>query len=789
MTKKFLLIVESSSKCGSIETYLGPSYKCISCNGHIRVINDLKSINLKGDFETTYTVDPDKKAHITKMESIIAGFPKQNIILATDHDREGEAIAWHICEVFGLPVETTRRILFHGVTKPALIKAVENPVLIDMNMVRAQQARQVLDLLVGFSISPLLWKYVFKNNQNALSAGRCQTPALRLVYENEQEAKNKAETCKQKHRIQACFFPQNLMFELQKEFETETEVCDFLSLSTTHPHKFTVYPQKVSERMPPQPFNTSALLQQANNLLHIGAKETMACCQTLYQLGHITYMRTENRKYSPIFIETATKYISEKWSDKHVHPNLMEKNGNTDVANPHEAIRATNIGMRNLVLIGDKNTGSIERVYKMIWLNTVQSCMAPATFNITPLEIDAPSNNVYKHTFEVPKFGGFLDANETKTDGGSPSPELIASMSLRFQTLKNKTVNYNYIQSVVGFTNRHSRYSEASLISKLEDLGIGRPSTFSMLVDVIQTRKYVEKTDIAGTTVECHEYLLRPEGGSDNKPVAKSVVKTMGAEHKKLVIDPMGTVVIEFLMKHFDTFFSYDYTKQMEERLDRVASGQELWHAVCKDCYREIQRLIREVNKIEKKVYNIDENYVLIFYKEGFLLKHKSQTNEDGKPLLKSVKKGLKIDIGKLEAGEYTYDDLAETERRILGMWRDYEIELKPGKFGAYVEYGEEKKVSLGKLKKPLDKIVLEDVVPILDASIEEKPATTSILRVLTPSLSIRNGKFGPYIFYKTEKMKTPKFLDLKGFDQGFGVCDAEELISWIKTTHKIRLQ
>ena len=263
----------------------------------------------------------------------------------------------------------------------------------------------------------------------------------------------------------------------------------------------------------------------------------------------------------------------------------------------------------------------------------------------------------------------------------------------------------------------------------------------------------------------------------------------MGAEHKKLVIDPMGTVVIEFLMKHFDTFFSYDYTKQMEERLDRVASGQELWHAVCKDCYREIQRLIREVNKIEKKVYNIDENYVLIFYKEGFLLKHKSQTNEDGKPLLKSVKKGLKIDIGKLEAGEYTYDDLAETERRILGMWRDYEIELKPGKFGAYVEYGEDKKVSLGKLKKPLDKIVLEDVVPILDASIEEKPATTSILRVLTPSLSIRNGKFGPYIFYKTEKMKTPKFLDLKGFDQGFGVCDAEELITWIKTTHKIRLQ
>ena len=190
-SKKFLLIVESSSKCGSIETYLGSNYKCISCNGHIRVINDLKNIDIKGDFETTYTVDPDKKAHIVKMESIISTFPKENILLATDHDREGEAIAWHICEVFDLPVLTTRRILFHEVTKPALLKAVETPGTIDMNMVRAQQARQVLDLLVGFTISPLLWKYVFKNAQNALSAGRCQTPALRLVYENEMEARTK----------------------------------------------------------------------------------------------------------------------------------------------------------------------------------------------------------------------------------------------------------------------------------------------------------------------------------------------------------------------------------------------------------------------------------------------------------------------------------------------------------------------------------------------------------------------------------------------------------------------
>ena len=771
---KYLLIVESSSKCGSIETYLGSNYKCISCNGHIRVINDLKSIDVKGEFETTYSVDPDKKAHISKMSSIISTFPKENIILATDHDREGEAIAWHICELFDLNVQTTRRILFHEVTKPALQKAVETPGIINMNMVRAQQARQVLDLIVGFTISPLLWKYVFKNNNNALSAGRCQTPALRLVYENEMEAR--AKISKQKHRIQACFFPQNLMFELQKEFETETEVCEFINLSTTHSHKFMVYPQKLSERLPPKPFNTSALLQQANNLLHIGAKETMMCCQTLYQLGHITYMRTENRKYSPIFIETASKYICGKWTDKHVHPTLMELNGNNDSTNPHEAVRVTNINMHNLVLLGDKNTGAIERVYKMIWQNTIQSCMSPALFNMLPLEIDAPGNNVYKYTLEIPKFGGFLDVVEKPVS--IVTPEIISSLSLRFQTLKNKTVTYNYIQSVVGFTNHHSRYSEASLISKLEDLGIGRPSTFSMLVDVIQTRKYVDKTDIAGTAVECHEYFLRAD---EKTPSTKTLTKMMGAEHKKIVIDPMGIVVIDFLMKHFESIFSNDYTKQMEERLDLVASGQELWSKVCKDCYVEIQRLIKEIDKIEKKVYTIDENYVLIFYKDGFLLKHKTAVNEDGKPLLKSVKKGLKIDVDKLEAGKYTYEQLAETERRVLGFWNEYEIELKPGKFGAYVEYGD-KKVSLSKLKKPLDKIVLEDVVPFLDATMEEKTAST-VLRVLSPTLSVRNGKFGPYIFYKTEKMKNPKFYDLKGFDKGFGTCDAEELIAWVKRT------
>ena len=767
-----LLIVESSSKCGSIETYLGSNYKCISCNGHIRHIDDMKCIDTKNNFETRYKIDPDKKAHIKKMQAVISQFAKQDIILATDHDREGEAIAWHICEVFDLPPETTSRIVFHEVTKTALKEAIESPRTIDMNMVRAQQARQILDMLVGFSISPLLWTYV---NNNSLSAGRCQTPALRLVYENELEAREK-ESRTQKHKISGCFFPQNLMFELDKDFETPDEVKEFLNLSTTYQHKFIAHAQKLSERSPPKPFNTSAILQAANNLFHMGAKETMACCQTLYQLGHITYMRTENRKYSPIFIETASTYISKQWTAKHVNPNLLDMHGNKDSNNPHEAIRVTNVNMRDLLLIGSEHK-HVAKVYKMIWQNTIESCMASAVFNTLPLEIDAPHGYKYKHTLSIPKFKGFLDcAGDSAAAASKTTPELFSSMSMRFQSSRN--IQYNYIQSMVGFTNKHSRYTEASLISKLEDLGIGRPSTFSMLVDVIQTRKYVEKKDIEGTKQTCVEFMLTGE----NEIKEKVCEKVVGAEYKKLVIDPVGTVAIEFLLKSFDSLFSYNYTKELEERLDRVAAGEELWYKVCEDCYREMKQQIKRIGKGDKKTYALadTDEYVLVFCKattankNSFVLKDKKAAG-----VYKTVKSDFKFDMEKLEAGAYTYEELAEIEDRVLGLWNDQEIKLRVGKFGPYLEYGDDKiRVSLKQesIPKPLDKIELKDVL----SSLEKE----SVLRVLTPEISIRKSKYGPYIYYKTEKMKKPKFFDLKKYTDDVMKSESHELVEWITKTH-----
>ncbi len=757
---KKLVIVESSSKCGSIETYLGAAYyKCISCNGHIRCIADLKSINTKKNFETTYTIDPDKKQHVEKMKAIISTFRKENIILATDHDREGEAIAWHICEVFGLSVDTTPRIIFHEVTKQALQTAIENPRKIDMDMVRSQQARQVLDMLVGFCISPLLWKHL--NNNNTLSAGRCQTPALRLVYEN--DLKSKETATKEKHKVAACFFPQNLMFDLDTEFETESEVKAFMDLSPNHEHKLVVYPQRLSERSPPKPFNTSALLQLANNALHLGAKETMACCQTLYQMGHITYMRTENRKYSPTFIEVVSKYIEEQWSEKHVHPKLLETHGNTDSNNPHEAIRVTNVKMRDILMVGDvKDTNMIAKVYKLIWMNTIQSCMAPAVFNTMPLEVGAPQQHKYKHLLEIPKFKGFL-ALQSETAVAACTPELFASMAMR-QT-QSSSINYNYIQSSVGYTNRHTHYSEASLINKLEDLGIGRPSTFASLVDIIQTRKYVGKRDIKGTKINSVEYMLR--GGGEKRLMETKVEKTMGGEHGKLVIEPTGIVSIEFLLEHFESLFSYDYTKKMEDRLDLVASGQEPWYAVCEDAYKDIKRQVKVVDKLEYKLADTDE-FVLVFSKfSNFVLKDKEAK------LYKATKPDFKPDMDKLRRGEYTFEEVAQTEDRALGEWNGHTVTLKTGKYGPYIEYNQGMHTSIGSLKKPMEEIVLEDVVSFMDC------------RVLTPELSIRKGKFGEYIFYQTAEMEKPQFFNLKGCED-HATRDTNALVEWITATYKL---
>ena len=809
----YLLIVESSSKCSKIESYLGDRYKCIASNGHIRSIEGLPSIDVKHDYAVTYVVDNDKKAHVDKMRVIIADYPKENVIIASDHDREGEAIAWHLCEVFDLPVATTRRIVFHEITKPAIVAAVANPGKIDMNLVRAQQARQVLDMIVGFRISPVLWKHL--GSSNSLSAGRCQTPALRLVYENELEARKTMLNGAVKHRVQASFGGclDNLIFELDKTFSSYEEVEAFLKASQTHKHMLEIGKSRISVRSPPKPFNTATMLQSASNLFGMGAKDAMACCQSLYQMGHITYMRTESRKYSPVFTEIAAKYIAETWTKEHVNAELQtteEPLPQTTDSEPlaHEAIRVTNIHMRDFAIIStaSNNMASLERMYKMIWQNTVQSCMSNATFNCLPLSVSSSNIDAsYKHTIETVKFAGFLDAKDkvgttSKEKNKSKDKEkdmskVSASIVLQNSVSKGAPIPYNYIETIIGFTAHHSRFTEASLIDKLDELGIGRPSTFSMLTDVIQTRKYVEKTDVAGVKFECREYRMV----ASSEITHKSVEKMMGAEHKKLVIDPIGITVIEFLLQHFAEFFSYNYTNMMEKRLDAVAAGSESWHQVCADCDKEIGKLIKALDSPGKRTYKVGDDYILFFHKNGMLLR--STTLVDGKCTFKGIKRGVKVDMAKLERGEYAVADLAEIDEIVLGLHSDVSsnvhssnvpVTLKPGKYGYYLEV-DSKKISIDKELKALGKtaetVTLADLEHLLNDDLDSSNDNSSV-RILTPEISVRTSKFGPYIFYKKvggTKSTKPKFYDLKKFEGDCWTCDRDELLKWLKTTHKLK--
>jgi DNA topoisomerase-1 len=566
------------------------------------------------------------------------------------------------------------------------------------------------------------------------------------------------------------------------------------------------------------------MLQSASNLFGMGAKDAMACCQSLYQMGHITYMRTESRKYSPVFTEIAAKYIAETWTKEHVNVEL-DSNESKTTEEPlpqtteeplaHEAIRVTNIHMRDFTVVGS-NMAHLEKVYKMIWQNTVQSCMSNATFNCLPLSVSsAISEGNYKHTIETVKFAGFLDAKDkvgTTSKDKSKTKDIdmskvSASIVLQNSVSKGAPIPYNYIETIIGFTAHHSRFTEASLIDKLDELGIGRPSTFSMLTDVIQTRKYVEKTDVAGVKFECREYRMVPS----SEITHKSVEKMMGAEHKKLVIDPIGITVIEFLLQHFAEFFSYDYTNMMEKRLDAVAAGAESWHQVCADCDREIGKLIKALDSPGKRTYKVGDDYILFFHKNGMLLR--STTLVDGKCIFKGIKRGVKVDMAKLERGEYAVADLAEIDEIVLGLHStnvssnvssndpkdvhstNVPVTLKPGKYGYYLEV-DSKKISVDKELKALGKtpetVTLADFEHLLKEDLVDSSNDNSSVRILTPEISVRTSKFGPYIFYKTSslpsgKEKKPKFYDLKKFEGDCWTVDRDELLKWLKTTHKLK--
>jgi DNA topoisomerase-1 len=777
---KILVIVESPSKCKKIESYLGSNYKCIACYGHFREIKGLNCIDVSNNFHPTYsTVDnPIKIKQLALLQKEINN--SYEVILATDDDREGEAIAWHICQLFNLSVEKTKRIIFHEITETAIQRAIVSPKNIDMNIVNAQQGRQILDLLVGFTITPLLWDYISKGHKNSLSAGRCQTPALRIVYDNYIEIK---ENCKNHlYNTIGYFTTHNIPFELSKQFEDEGQMVDFLENTVNHDHYITVTSPKQSFISQPQPLITSSLLQHSSNELHWSPKETMKYAQQLYEHGLITYMRTDSKVYSTEFIEQSKKYILQNYNDsKYILHNIDDlsalKNKSVHSQEAHEAIRPISLSVTHEDIV-DLLDSKSKKLYKLIWTRTLESCMSPCITYYINAQISAYGNLAFKHKSEDIFFYGWKLVSNKNKEQNKIYNYLLALKQ------KNK-IEYNKIVSNITIKNMKSHLTEAMLVHLLEEKGIGRPSTYSSLVDKIQERGYVVKENVPGQLIKCLDFTLE---GDELTEVTNS--REFGSEKNKLIIQPLGILVIEYLIANFNSLFNYEYTKKMEDELDTVSNGRCEYYNICNSCYQELSSLTSLTVK-EKYNIKIDENHFYIVGKYGPVIKKVLDNTTCFLPVKKD------IDIKKLESGLYSLSDLLEVTNNdssssslnniTIGKYQGEDLHLKNGKYGVYVQWGINK-VSLKELSKtPFDKITLIDVLKYLekdDILNTNKPA--GLVRNVSPNISIRSGQFGDYIFYKTNKMKKPQFLKLKDFKGDYRKCNDSIIKQWMKDNYNI---
>uniref|UniRef100_A0A6C0HHD7 DNA topoisomerase n=1 Tax=viral metagenome TaxID=1070528 RepID=A0A6C0HHD7_9ZZZZ len=834
-----LIIVESPAKCNKIESYLGEGYKCAASFGHIRELADgLNAIDIQNNFQPTFKECEDKKPQIAKLRKLIDS--AKEVILASDDDREGEAIAWHLCQVFGLPVSKTKRIVFHEITETALKNAVANPTTINMNIVNAQISRQVLDVLVGYKLSPVLWKYVSRNSKKGLSAGRCQTPALRLVYENQKEID--ASPGKKVYTTTGYFTAHTLPFTLNYNHTNEIEMSTFLEASVNFDHSYSCSPLRTTIKQPPTPFTTSTLQQAANNELRISPKETMKICQTLYESGYITYMRTDSTTLSEDFIGKTNTYIEKTYGREYIFvkeekekkstkkkttkKELKKDTGPDPDHCAHEAIRPTDITMTN---IKEEELSPKEiKMYALIHRNTLESCMAPATYKGFTAIISAPAIPLavgegrhgailprqqtqqmelppeYRYSIEQPIFQGWKivagvednskEYNYLQVQALAKSSQVQAlAKSSQVQALLNtkNSITYKKITSKVSMKDLKSHLSEAKLVQLMEQNGIGRPSTFSSLVDKIQERGYVKVDTVKGKTLKCIDFELEGDELSELE-----VDRDFGNEKNKLVIQPTGILILEFLLQHFDPLFMYDYTKHMEDSLDLIAKGDKQWYELCRECLEQINILTNEL-KVDKKEQKskddadadknkinitnkisikVDEHHTYIIGKHGPVLKCTMEGRADGSVItFKPVRED--IDMEKLKKGGYTVEELVVENKltgHYLGLYDKKEVYLKNGKFGYYVEYGDVKKAVRIGLKTPTE-VTIDDVADVLFDSSSEKV----FHRVIDENTSIRNGKFGDYIFYKTKTMKKPQFIKLAGFKEDYKTCDVSSLIKW----------
>ncbi len=799
MSKKYsttttLVIVESPAKCKKIEEYLGPGYRCVASYGHLRELPSLKNIDIENNFEPTYTIIDNaiKKKQIEILRNEIKN--ANEVILGLDADREGEKIAYCVAQIFKLDINKTKRITFNEITESAIKYAIKNPRTINMDIVHAQQARQILDILVGFKVSPMLWKFIAspKGKTNALSAGRCQTPALRLIYDNDKDIKSCEEI--KVYNTTGYFTNSNIAFDLtpQGKHESEAEITNFLDGCVDFSHIYTCsQPVKVFKKAP-EPFTTSRIQQVASNELHCSPKETMRICQLLYEGGFITYMRTDSKTYSAEFLDEVKEYIVRTYAEgeKYISENIdtmatgavkepVSKKGvkvkDSLRQEAHEAIRPTNISLCELPENMDSTFGSKERrMYKLIWETTLESCMTSASFYSVTANISSFQEMKFVYTSELIDFPGWKIVAKKYS---------IENKEYHYlQTIKQKSlIPYKKISSHITIKGSKQHYTEARLVQLLEEKGIGRPSTFSSLVDKIQERGYVKKEHIKGKEVLCKDYEL------ENDEICEIETKReFGNEKGKLVLQPLGRVVMEFLEKHFDKLFNYNYTSLMEDTLDKISKGEHIWHELCNKCNKEIDILVDDLKDETKIEIKLDDNNTYMIGKYGPVIKCVEEVNGKEEVQFKPIKKD--VDIKLLEKGSFTAEDIIDTNKTakgqyILGQHNGNDVILRKGKFGLYISWGENSKTLKELGNRPIDNITFDEVKKYLDEG-------SNMIREISSNLSIRKGPKGDYIFYKTVKMKKPEFKDIKAFvsetSEDYKICDITILKSWISEKYNI---
>ena len=740
---KNIVIVESPAKAKTIEGYLGSDYIVTSSYGHVRDLpKDDTGVDTANGYLPTYQVSPDKKEVIAQLKKLVKG--ADTIFLASDDDREGEAISWHLKEVLNLKDEQTRRIVFREITKKAILNAIQTPRGIDIDLVNAQQARRILDRLVGYELSPVLWKKI----KRGLSAGRVQSVAVRLVVEREREI-TEFES-KSSYKITANFLLENnsvLKADLPKKFDTEEEAREFLQTCLSAEFTIEKLEKKPVKKSPAPPFTTSTLQQEASRKLSFSVSQTMTLAQRLYEAGKISYMRTDSTNLSEEAVESASGEILNAYGDRYLQKRKYQTKSES-AQEAHEAIRPTDFS--NKEVSSDRNQ---QRLYELIWKRAIASQMSDAQIERTTATIgisNSPLNLVA--TGEVIKFDGFLKVYIESTDDEDDEDQKGMLPPLQ----EGQKLNLDEMRARQTFTRHPPRYTEASLVKKLEEMSIGRPSTYAPTISTIQKRGYIVREDRDGYDREYKEMTLVKK---ENKVNEETLTERTGTEKRKLFPTDVAMVVNDFLAEHFDTVIDYSFTAEVEKEFDEIAQGKKAWDKMIDEFYQQFHPKITISEEIDRSTIRND--------------RHLGEDPKTGLPVIARLGKfGPVVQIGETDAEEkpkyasmrtgqfietITLEEAMELFKlpRDIGEYEDEVMTAAIGRFGPYIRH-KGKFYSLGKEDDPL---TVEDdrAIEIIEA--KRKADENKYIKVFDsdPEVQVLNGRYGPYIKVGKKNVKIPK--------------------------------